>query len=163
MGERYWEIDAIRGIALIGMVIFHLVSLMVIFPMSLTLDWYYGVCQYIHLGTSVFVIISGVALVLRYGRMKDGSKRAYHAAILRRGLEIFCIGVAIAVVGSLAIHFVVGDGNYMLFNFLQMMGISMILCIPFLWLGKWNFLPAAVLIWAGMILKNVHKIGRATV
>ena len=80
MGERYWEIDAIRGIALIGMVIFHLVSLMVIFHMSLTLDWYYGVCQYIHLGTSVFVIISGVALVLRYGRMKDGSKRAYHAA-----------------------------------------------------------------------------------
>ncbi|MDU9376157.1 hypothetical protein McpSp1_07490 [Methanocorpusculaceae archaeon Sp1] len=156
MGERYWEIDAIRGIALIGMIVFHLISLMVIFHMSLTLDWYYEVCQYIHLGTSVFVIISGVALVLRYGRMTGKPKREYYVAILKRGLEIFFIGVAIALVGSLAIHFVIGDGNYMLFNFLQMMGLSMILCIPFLWLGKWNFIPAAVLIWIGLSFKTVY-------
>lgn len=156
MGEWYWEVDAVRGFALAGMVVFHLVSLMVIFHMSLTLDWYYEVCRYIHLGTSVFVVVSGVALVLRYGRMAGWPKREYHLAILRRGVEIFCIGVAVAVVASVAIHFIVRDGNYMLFNFLQMTGISMILCIPFLRLGKWNFIPAALLIGAGMIIKAIH-------
>ena len=156
MGERYWEVDAVRGISLIGMIIFHITSLMVIFHMIFTLDWYYEVCRYIHLGTSIFVIISGVALVLRYGRMAGHSKREYHVAILKRGIEIFLIGIAIAAIASVAIHFFVRDGNYMLFNFLQMMGISMIICIPFLWLGKWNIIPAAILIWAGFAIKSIH-------
>ena len=156
MGERYWEVDAVRGISLIGMIIFHITSLMVIFHMIFTLDWYYEVCRYIHLGTSIFVIISGVALVLRYGRMAGHSKREYHVAILKRGIEIFLIGIAIAVIASVAIHFFVRDGNYMLFNFLQMMGLSMIICIPFLWLGKWNIIPAAILIWAGFAIKSIH-------
>ena len=156
MGERYWEVDAVRGISLIGMIIFHITSLMVIFHMIFTLDWYYEVCRYIHLGTSIFVIISGVALVLRYGRMAGHSKREYHVAILKRGIEIFLIGIAIAAIASVAIHFFVRDGNYMLFNFLPMMGISMIICIPFLWLGKWNIIPAAILIWAGFAIKSIH-------
>ncbi|MDR3101957.1 MAG: hypothetical protein LBU24_01785 [Methanocalculaceae archaeon] len=33
--------DAIRGIALVGMVVFHIISLMVIFHMCLTVEWYY--------------------------------------------------------------------------------------------------------------------------
>ena len=103
MGERYWEVDAVRGISLIGMIIFHITSLMVIFHMIFTLDWYYEVCRYIHLGTSIFVIISGVALVLRYGRMAGHSKREYHVAILKRGIEIFLIGIAIAVIAFLFI------------------------------------------------------------
>lgn len=156
MGERYWEVDAVRGISLIGMILFHITSLMVIFHMAFTLDWYYEICRYIHLGTSVFVIISGVALVLRYGRMTGHSKREYHTAIFRRGIQIFLIGIAIAVIASLAIHFIIGDGNYMLFNFLQMMGLSMILCIPFLRLGKWNIIPAAILIGAGFLVKSIH-------
>lgn len=156
MGERYWEIDAIRGISLIGMILFHITSLMVIFHMTFTMEWYYEVCRYIHLGTSIFVIISGVALVLRYGRMADRPKREYHTAIFKRGIQIFLIGIAVAIVASLAIHFIIGDGNYMLFNFLQMMGLSMILCIPFLRLGKWNIIPATLLIWAGFLVKSIH-------
>ncbi len=156
MGERYWEVDAVRGISLIGMILFHITSLMVIFHMAFTLDWYYEICRYIHLGTSVFVIISGVALVLRYSRMTGHSKREYHTAIFRRGIQIFLIGIAIVVIASLAIHFIIGDGNYMLFNFLQMMGLSMILCIPFLRLGKWNIIPAAILIGAGFLVRSIH-------
>ena len=33
MGERYWEVDAIRGMALIGMIVYHLLACMVIFHM----------------------------------------------------------------------------------------------------------------------------------
>lgn len=154
MGERYWEVDAVRGISLIGMVLFHIISLMVIFHMSLIMDTYYEICRYIPYGTSIFVIISGVSLVLRYGRMAGSSKREYHKTILKRGLQIYLIGIA--VVASLAILFFVGDDRYLLFNFLQMMGMSMILCIPFLWLGKWNLIPAAIFLWAGTAVKSIH-------
>jgi uncharacterized membrane protein len=88
--------------------------------------------------------------------MAGHPKREYHTAILKRGTQIFLIGIVVAVVASLAIHFIIGDGNYMLFNFLQMMGLSMIICIPFLRLGKWNIIPAAILIWVGFIVKSIH-------
>jgi uncharacterized membrane protein len=34
MGERYWEVDAVRGLSLVGMILFHIISLMVIFHMT---------------------------------------------------------------------------------------------------------------------------------
>ncbi|HJJ96890.1 MAG TPA: heparan-alpha-glucosaminide N-acetyltransferase domain-containing protein [Methanocorpusculum sp.] len=33
MGERYWEVDAVRGIALVGMIVYHFLACMVIFHM----------------------------------------------------------------------------------------------------------------------------------
>ncbi len=156
MGERYWEVDAIRGLALAGMIVFHLISLMVILHMTITTDVYLYLCQYIHLGTSIFVLISGVALVLRHGRMEGKPKKEYYRAIAKRGLQVFLIGLAIAVVGSILIYFVVGDGRYMFFNFLQMMGVSMILSIPFLRFGKWNIIPAVLCILLGFFLETVR-------
>ncbi|MDR3101956.1 MAG: hypothetical protein LBU24_01780 [Methanocalculaceae archaeon] len=54
---------------------------------------------------SIFAVISGTALVLRYGRMGTVSKHECHLAILKRGVQIFLVGVVIAAVGSLAVFF----------------------------------------------------------
>lgn len=156
MGERYWEVDAIRGVSLIGMVIFHLISLLVIFHMIVSFEFYASLTPYVHLGTSIFVIISGVALILRYGRMAGKPLREYHLAIIKRGLLVFFIGLMIAVVGSILIHFFIGDGRYMYFNFLQMMGLSMILCIPFLRIGKWSIIPALFFILLGFFMGTIN-------
>ena len=47
------------------------------------------------------------------------------------------------------------DARYMYFNFLQMMGLSMIICIPFLRLGKWNLIPAVFFILLGIGLEKI--------
>lgn len=152
--KRYWEVDAVRGISLLGMIFFHTFFLLGTFHVISISVWYW-ICNYIWLGTSIFVIISGVSLILRHGRMAGKPKKEYYTAIVKRGIQVMLIGVGIAVVASLFIHFVIGDGNYMLFNFLQMMGWCMILCIPFLRLGKWSFIPAVILIALGLFLETI--------
>ena len=70
MGERYWEVDAIRGIALIGMIVYHLLACMVIFHMIVEdaeFLTYYGT---INIASASFVLIAGVALILRHARKK---------------------------------------------------------------------------------------------
>ena len=152
--ERYWEIDAIRGFSLLAMIVFHTIFILGVFNLINGGVWIW-ICGYIPLGTSVFVIISGVALILRHGRMAGKPRGQYYLAIVKRGIEVIVIGIAIALSGSLLIKMFIGDGNYMYFNFLQMMGVCMILCIPFLWLGKWNFIPAVFFILLGRFLYTI--------
>lgn len=152
--ERYWEIDAIRGFSLLAMILLHTVFLLGVFHIVDAEVWL-GLYDYLPLGTSVFVIISGAALVLRYGRMAGQPRRAYHLAILKRGAEIILIGIGVSVIASLLIVLFINDGRYMYFNFLQMMGLSMILCIPFLRFGTWNVIPGIFFILLGLVLETV--------
>jgi uncharacterized membrane protein len=87
--------------------------------------------------------------------MAGRPKKDYYAAIVKRGIQIILIGVGIAVAASIFIHFAIGDGRYMFFNFLQMMGWCMILTIPFLRFGKWNFISAVLLIALGLFLETI--------
>ncbi len=151
--ERYWEVDAIRGFSLLGMIFFHTIFLLGIFHI-ISIEVWDWICNYIWLGTSIFVIICGVSLILRHGRMAGSPRKEYYMAIVKRGVEIIVIGVMIAVVCSVFIHFFIRDGRYMYFNFLQMMGWSMILAIPFLRLGKWNVIFAVLLIALGLFLET---------
>lgn len=164
--ERYWEIDAARGICLVGMVFFHTIFLMGIFNMISTVFWEDFICkdlffpgsnfQLIHLGTSLFVLICGLSLVLRERRMEGAARKTYDIAVIKRGIVIILFGILFAVIGSLIIHFFIGDGQYMLFDFLMMMGFSMIICLPFLRLGKWAVIPAVIFIILGFIFSAIQ-------
>ena len=63
--ERYWEIDAVRGISLIGMILFHTIFVLGVFSIINVSVWEW-VCNYIWLGTSIFVIISGMAAIILF-------------------------------------------------------------------------------------------------
>jgi uncharacterized membrane protein len=152
--ERYWEIDAIRGLSLVAMIVFHTIFILGVFHIIDGGVWIW-ICSYIPIGTSVFVIISGVSLILRHGRMSDKPRGKYYLAIVKRGVEVFFIGVCVALIGSILIKLFINDGNYMYFNFLQMMGVSMILSIPFLRLGKWNIIPALFFMFLALFLKTL--------
>jgi uncharacterized membrane protein len=152
--ERYWEIDAIRGFSLLAMILFHTVFLLGVFHI-INVDVWLGLGVYLPLGTSVFVVISGTSLILRHGRMLDKPRRAYYMAILKRGLEIMLIGLGVSVIASLLVLVFISDGRYVYFNFLQMMGLSMILCIPFLRFGKWNLISAVFFIMLGLFLETI--------
>ncbi|MDO9522655.1 MAG: heparan-alpha-glucosaminide N-acetyltransferase [Methanocorpusculum sp.] len=152
--ERYWEIDAIRGFSLLAMILFHTVFLLGVFHI-INVDVWLRLGIYLPLGTSVFVIISGTSLILRHGRMLDKPRRTYYLAILKRGIEIMLIGLGVSIVASLLVLVFINDGRYVYFNFLQMMGLSMILCIPFLRFGKWSLIPAVLFFLLGLFLETI--------
>ncbi|MBR5142550.1 MAG: DUF1624 domain-containing protein, partial [Methanocorpusculum sp.] len=76
--KRYWEVDAIRGFSLLGMIFFHTFFMLGTYHVISISVWEW-ICNYIWLGTSIFVIIAGVSLILRHGRMAGRPKNEYYA------------------------------------------------------------------------------------
>lgn len=163
--ERLWEIDAARGVCLIGMVLFHTIFLLGLLGVISTVFWEDLICrdiipgtnfQFIHLGTSLFVLICGFSLILRQRRMEGASRKAYNIAVVKRGVQVILVGVLFAVISSVIIYFFISDGRYMMFNFLMMMGCSMIIALPFVPLKKWAVIPAVLFIVLGFVLSSIH-------
>ena len=61
--ERYWEVDAVRGIAILGMLFYHLLACLVMFHI-ITEDprflAYYNTYMF---GSGIFVLIAGMAMI----------------------------------------------------------------------------------------------------
>jgi len=162
--ERYWEVDSVRGFLIAGMVIFHTIFLMSLLGFIPNGFWDSIICgniipgirfELIHLGTSLFVITCGLSLVLRLKRMEGLSKRTYNLAAIKRGLVVLCLGIGVAIIANIFIHFFIG-GEFMYFNFLMMMGVCMILAIPFVKLGKWNYIIGPALILIGFFFSTLN-------
>lgn len=126
---RYGLIDALRGLALVNMIIFHLLYDLQ-FTMGVNIPWFtgrgaywwqQGICW-------SFVLISGFTWSLGHRQ-------------LRRGIEVFLCGLVISMVTYLFI-----PEERIFFGVLSFLGLSMLLLIPLKsFLKKWN--P-----WAGFVL-----------
>jgi uncharacterized membrane protein len=140
--SRLWEIDTLRGIAIVLMIFFHF---------AWDLD-HFGGYEVNVLSTpwqafarsiaSLFIFVMGVSLTLSYNRAK---KQAGHSALfkkyLRRGGQIFGLGMVITV----ATYFFFGGQGFVIFGILHLLGLSIILAYPFLGYNKWGSLLAGLL------------------
>lgn len=132
--QRYWEIDLLRGLAVIMMITFHLLFNLVFFgEYPFVVDagfWFY----FQQATAGLFFLIAGIAMTLSYARANDRSFWPF----LRRGGRIFAWGMIVTVVTWLFLR----DG-YVVFGVLHSIGISIILAYPFLKRPFWA-LPAGV-------------------
>lgn len=115
MNKRIWELDAFRGLCIIGVVIVHLVYDLV--ELYGIIDWQYPawfsfVKQW---GGILFLLLSGVCVTL--GRRS-----------VRRGLIVFACGLLISAVtyGMYALH-MSGKGIIIYFGVLHCLGVCMML------------------------------------
>jgi uncharacterized membrane protein len=132
MRERFWEIDFLRGIAIVMMVFFHAV-----FDLSFFGLWPVNVFEpgwriFAAVTASVFIVLSGISTTFSHSN-------------LRRGARIFLFGMLATAVTWLYL----GTG-FVVFGILHFIGFSAIVSKPFLKLGKWNLLLAACVIVAGL-------------
>jgi uncharacterized membrane protein len=154
MGERYWEVDAVRGLALIGMIVYHWFACMVMFHMIVEDAHFLSYYNTIYIATSAFVLIAGVALILRHERVmaKGKTTRDYYLSIVRRAVQLLAIALAITVFSFIGAHLFMGSDAFIKFGFLHMLGFSMLLAIPFLRFGRWNFIPGLLIVAAGVFV-----------
>jgi uncharacterized membrane protein len=120
--QRFWEVDAARGAAIVMMVVYHLVY---------DLDTFggYGIestsgfwAYFADVTASAFLFLVGISLAISYSRAGDGLFGKY----LRRGLRILAYGMALTVV-----FLVLGIG-VVAFGILHLIGVSIILAYPLL-------------------------------
>lgn len=148
MKQRIWELDALRGIAVLGMVAVHFVyDLVELFGI---VHWEYPTAFLLvqRWGGVIFLLISGICVTL-------GSRSA------RRGVIVFCCGLIVSAVtvGMYSLH--MADRSIIIyFGVLHCLGTCMILWplfkkLPWYALG----LMGAALAAAGLYIRNLGPIG----
>ncbi len=145
---RYWEIDTVRGIAIVMMVLFHILFDLSYFGIPLV-DVHSGFWRWFALSTaSTFVFLVGLSLSISYARNSTKLDRnALMTKYFRRGAGIFLLGMVI----TLATWLMIGEGM-IIFGILHLIGLSIMLAPFFLRLGCANLMVGigVVLIGTGL-------------
>lgn len=127
--QRYWEIDTLRGVAIVMMVIFHLMWDLVSFDITPDVVLYAGFWKYFQRTTAItFLLLVGVSLTVSYRRAnaQQAAGKALFPKFFWRGLRIFGIGMGFTLFGWLS-----GFG-YVHFGILHLIGTAIILAYPLL-------------------------------
>jgi len=148
--KRFWEIDLLRGIAVIMMIIFHILYDLNYFNIY-KLELYSGLFLLIFYPFAmVFLLLVGVSLTLSYSKAnKKLTKKQLQLKYLKRGLKIFGLGMLI----TLATWIYLKEG-FIIFGVLHCIGISIILAHYFIQLRYQNLILGATFILIGILLKN---------
>ncbi len=148
---RFWEIDFLRGIAIIMMIIFHILFDLVfldIFKINLHSGF---ILLFLHSIGSIFLLLVGISLSLSYSRIKNVlSKSQIWLKFIKRGVMIFCLGLII----TLLTWFILPDG-FIIFGVLHCIGLSIIFSIPFLKFKFINLFFGIILVLIGLVLKTM--------
>ncbi len=125
---RFFEIDALRGIAVIAMIAFHF-----LFALNFLAGYSFELTSGILLlmgrfAAIAFIFLVGISLTLSYNRTKKHKHGIdLFCKYLSRGVWIFFLGLIIAL-----ITFLFSPQYTVFFGVLQCIGISIILAFPFL-------------------------------
>src|SRR5829696_1135874 len=123
--QRFWEVDAARGVAIVMMVVYHLVYDLDNFG-GYGIESTFGFWAYFADATaSAFLVLVGISLAISYSRA-GARGRSLFGKYLRRGLRIFAYGMALTIV-----FFALGMG-IVAFGILHLIGVSIILAYPLL-------------------------------
>jgi uncharacterized membrane protein len=150
---RLWEIDILRGIAVVAMVLYH-------FSYDLA---YFGLLDLrffrsglgLDLGRAIgssFILLAGLSLTLSYQRAIISRPAGWKLfrKYLGRGLRIFSYGLAITFVTWIFV-----PREMIVFGILHLIGASIILAYPFLSLKLPNIALAVGCIVASLYLRNL--------
>jgi uncharacterized membrane protein len=151
--SRFWEIDCLRGIAVILMLAFHFLYDLDFFGIA-DIELRSGPLLYMGRGAAfLFILISGTALSISRSRDLEisisGKNIENFSKYLRRGLKLFSMGLIIT-----GITWLFFPGQYILFGVLHFFGVSAVLAYPFLKYGKENLLFGLFFAIIGEYLKN---------
>lgn len=141
---RYWEVDALRGIAILMMATYHFaydLDYFADFDINARAGFW---AWFADLTAFSFIFLAGVALVISHARAASRSDRStpIFEKYLRRGTRIFLYGMILTVV-----TFFVDSDRFIQFGILHVIGFSIVAAYPFL-----HRPPATTALWGLAII-----------
>jgi len=148
---RLWEIDLLRGLAIIFMIFYHFLHDINYYSLA-DMRLYSGFMAYAaYIAASVFVIIVGISLTISHSKAQRClSKKEIILKFLRRGAKTFFLGMVITTISWIYI-----PERFVIFGILHCIGISIILSIHFIRYKMANLILGFLLIAAGAYLKTL--------
>jgi uncharacterized membrane protein len=144
MKERLASVDAVRGVAIVFVALYHLIydlDNLAGYPIASTTGFWGAFADF---SAFMFVFLVGVSLSLSFSRAQsDGLFLKY----LRRGLRIFAYGMLVTLV------FWALDFGWVIFGILQLIGVSIVLAYPFMRLRYANLILGMLLVAVGAYLQ----------
>ena len=144
MKKRFWEVDFLRGIAILMMVMYHsLWNLNHFYNIGVSVsEGFWGAFQVTT--ASLFLFLAGVSLTISSAGNNTG-----YAKYLKRGLKIFSFGLIITLVTKL-----IFPNGFVVFGILHLIGVSIIISYVFRKFGYLNLLFGVGFIAVGALLKG---------
>ncbi|DAC72013.1 MAG TPA: DUF1624 domain-containing protein [Thermoplasmata archaeon] len=147
--ERFWELDALRGIAIILMVVYHLVFDLNYFGLYSTDLDSLPVLLFLYPISGTFLLLVGISLTISYSRVqKKLVKRQLQLKFLRRGAGVFGLGLFITLVTWVYPH----DG-FIVFGVLHCIGLSILLVYPLIRFRRLPLVLGAFCVLLGVFLR----------
>lgn len=149
--NRFWEIDFLRGIAIIMMIIFHTIFDLNYFGAH-NFDVYSGFWwAFVRITATIFIFLVGVSLTLSYSRaIKNKKGKDLLLKYLYRGTKIFSWGLIITL-----ITWVFFRQEFIIFGILHFIGLAIILAYFFLRFRLLNLFLGVAFIIIGIYLANL--------
>ena len=142
--ERFWEVDLLRGIAILLMVVYHFVwDLQGLAGYDINVFtgfWHY----WQQVTANLFIGLAGASMALRRQRMvaRNGERR--YSPFFWRGVVIFSWGVVISVV-----TYLFDPAHYVRFGVLHLIGFSILCAYPLLRFRWFNLFLGLLLLLIG--------------
>ena len=148
---RLWEVDLLRGMAIVLMVVFHLafdLDYFRIYEVDMSGGFWFYLAR---LTASLFLLLVGISLTLSHSRARlAGELSQYPFRLLKRSLWIMSLALAI----TLVTYILIGRG-FIVFGILHLISISILLAYPLLPLGRMNIVLGLAVILLGLYIQQL--------
>lgn len=150
--RRFWEVDVLRGLAVVMMIFYHLIYDLGYFGGYIS-EMRSGLWLFLAQATaSIFIILVGVSLTLSASRIKaENHSGQLFLHLLKRGSKIFCLGMAITLVTYLAAR-----QEFICFGVLHLIGISIVFSYPFLKARTFSLFAGSAFILIGLHIQDLY-------
>ena len=146
---RFWEIDALRGVAIIMMIIFHFLWNLKYFG-YVNFDIYSGFWGIFQVATAgLFLLLAGVVVTIS----AENHAKNYKKHFILRGGFIFACGLLVS-----AATYIIFPQEFVYFGILHLIGVSIILSIPIAKLTGKKILIPLVLALIVIILPRIINL-----
>ncbi len=132
MPERFWELDAARGAAVVGMIAFHAAFDLNYFagvPINVSSGFWWLLARAV---AATFIMVSGAVLAISFDRTRGAGARTVLQKFFSRAVVLFGLAMAITAATYL---FLSGNGTIW-FGILHFMAVGSLAALPLLALDK---------------------------
>lgn len=152
INDRYWQIDVIRGMAVVGMVIYHfLVDVELLFGIPIGV-YKFPVIIMARIVATLFIVLAGVSASIKFERLKQQRKVVFLEFGKKTGEILFWAGIVSSVT------YVMFPGETVWMGILHFLGIATILIVPFLYIKNnlWLGIMGTVLLILGLFIPRIE-------
>lgn len=131
LNERFWEVDFLRGLAVILMIAYHFIFDLSFFQIY-SLNLFHGLLWYFpRIIAGIFILLVGISLYLSYSRAEIlgvySRNGDFFFKYLKRGVWIFSLGLVITMATWIFIR-----EEFIIFGILHFIGLAIMLAFPLL-------------------------------